>query len=856
MGIEKHTFLNERILKINHCMNSEPKDYDGAALAMREFAGRLARYYHKKHVDAYMNYGVDDEYYYFTVRRLQSGRAVSNLKEMGWLKDEFICEKLKCMIDQGNRVAHPEKGLLNTYMVQECYNSLNYIIESFIKEFPTDREYVNTLKGEILKFENGSKYGKDILNPVCKFDNVIGRRFENTWFVEDDIVDHNNVIRTKNGEALILKADYIGKGVRCVVKSKSQDGYIEGKYTIKENDLISNDIKKDNVTLKFNPDYLDPRTGKKESVLIASVNVTNRYDYKYEWWFVEEQRLFKENTHIITIRPYMEGKNIEFRAVNEGDEKKILSVVFGPITKEHITKEPLFKRGNNISTSNSESELIQKVVSKENVEPVLSRTQSAVDNIAKLPELTGQAKIEPNFKSKEYDLFPLIVSSIENSNINSQQQGLHFKWGFVKKDETFIPLYDGYEFKCRLDKGVGKVYRCEISCDGYSGKIISNSYHLLSKDDFLLPLVGNASITLELCNKEPYHNVIVLKAKFLNNNLNDKPNYTWVSGDKRIDSGSNSRYIISEKDIGTTFTCEISHPKRKGVIITDPFLVTSDMFKGLTEKEMEQNYIESKNCEENKSDSNLSTIESIHDSILKSVENFVAANSLKTELFSTLTQPSKKEDMDVFYMIDGKIYSYQEAKKQKRFDPDEGDRKIVRWLNEDGSMSNDEPSNEEIKRYIKNYKTPKNPGKIASVLFATYIKEKLSIEQLELLSGHRLSVKRSKYNIACHLLSMLMNISFIIYLIYGHYICIIATALIYISRFASLFNERNEKKSNKKLLYLCLDGLGILSCAILYELTTLSVQMCEFIGVIGALVGIITHCLYLLHIDFREYMIL
>ena len=56
--------------------------------------------------------------------------------------------------------------------------------------------------------------------------------------------------------------------------------------------------------------------------------------------------------------------------------------------------------------------------------------------------------------------------------------------------------------------------------------------------------------------------------------------------------------------------------------------------------------------------------------------------------------------MDVFYIIRGRIYTYEEARWKSRFDPEAGDRKIVRYLNDDGTMSDEEPTDEEIRRYL------------------------------------------------------------------------------------------------------------------------------------------------------------
>lgn len=87
--------------------------------------------------------------------------------------------------------------------------------------------------------------------------------------------------------------------------------------------------------------------------------------------------------------------------------------------------------------------------------------------------------------------------------------------------------------------------------------------------------------------------------------------------------------------------------------------------------------------------------------------------NVKTEEFSALyrfgvetivhaLKPHKLREMDVFYIVRGKTYTYKQAKKIKKFDPKKGDKKIIRYLNEDGSMSNEEPTDDEIRRYLEN----------------------------------------------------------------------------------------------------------------------------------------------------------
>ena len=59
-------------------------------------------------------------------------------------------------------------------------------------------------------------------------------------------------------------------------------------------------------------------------------------------------------------------------------------------------------------------------------------------------------------------------------------------------------------------------------------------------------------------------------------------------------------------------------------------------------------------------------------------------------------------DMDIFYQISGRIYTYDKAKQLHRFQPRRGDQMLVRYLNPDGTMSKDEPDKEAIAAYRNN----------------------------------------------------------------------------------------------------------------------------------------------------------
>lgn len=352
------------------------------------------------------------------------------------------------------------------------------------------------------------------------------------------------------------------------------------------------------IEYKFEPKFNE--SGKKyylQELRANLQNVDNRSKYQYSWYYdrtgSEEYELLQPGNYYYKLagQKWLIGKCIKLTATNS-ESGHTLNATYGPISSEQV-------------------------------EYGSSRTQETTDSgnsVTTSLELTGCAKIEPNLKAKEYDSLLLMVSSLDASNIDLQQQGIHYQWGFVKTDGSIFPLYNGRIFRCDPEKGVGKKYRCEITCDGFDGKIVSNDYGPISKSDFDIPLIGIASIAAEICNKEPYHNDLVLKVSFIESNINGKPNYTWVYGGTRNNSGSDSRHIISEADVGTEFTCEISHPKRKGTIIAGPFLVTSDTIKELTEKSLKQNGADRANVEENESASKPSEEETVEQDVVSVTE--------------------------------------------------------------------------------------------------------------------------------------------------------------------------------------------------------------------------------------------
>lgn len=210
------------------------------------------------------------------------------------------------------------------------------------------------------------------------------------------------------------------------------------------------------------------------------------------------------------------------------------------------------------------------------------------------PPLAGSISISKNYVANIYNAKyndGVVLEAAINLGVEVDPADINYTWGYVYTTGNRAGLLNEMEpleeskafFWCRHKDAIGRIYRCVIRCNGYSGVIVGE-YGPITEDDFKIPLVGRASIVPEVCTKKGHYNEIVMKASFYHNNINSKPTYTWFVGDRCISTGTDSRLNISKSDTSKPIKCEITHSTREGSIGSEPYVLSLEEYSLLSEQ--------------------------------------------------------------------------------------------------------------------------------------------------------------------------------------------------------------------------------------------------------------------------------
>ncbi len=205
-------------------------------------------------------------------------------------------------------------------------------------------------------------------------------------------------------------------------------------------------------------------------------------------------------------------------------------------------------------------------------------------------ELSGELTIERNFESSMYRFrynngLALIANVTLPDGVDASQ--VKFSWGWVYPKGNKMgqmcemrPLDEAQNmFWCRHDNALGRIYRCEARCPGFSG-VLTGEYGPIIEEDFEIPITGEICIKPQISVKDDIPQ-IVLKAECTNLNINKNPNYTWLVGDKVVDTGNYSRLNISKDDVSKTILCKISDEMRIGFKQSESFVLSLEKYNEL-----------------------------------------------------------------------------------------------------------------------------------------------------------------------------------------------------------------------------------------------------------------------------------
>lgn len=259
----------------------------------------------------------------------------------------------------------------------------------------------------------------------------------------------------------------------------------------------------------------------------------------------------------------------------------------------------IFRLGQQISAANNpetnsgnhsvDASISTDTETKDSSQATPSLEQTAINDSNGGSDSKGMS-VETSFERTiriERDLFAKHAKSNDRTVLKAVVEGvsentLQYKWGFLTYNGSFFQLSKSSTFSCTYDKSLGKTFRCVVTGDELATPLIGE-YGPVTEEDFQIPILGNASINMEICTKDVHKNEIVLKARFAQNNIDGKPCYTWRISDQQICTQQDSRLPVNETMLNQTVTCEISHPYRTGAVPAEYVVDETEYMKLKTE---------------------------------------------------------------------------------------------------------------------------------------------------------------------------------------------------------------------------------------------------------------------------------
>lgn len=380
---------------------------------------------------------------------------------------------------------------------------------------------------------------------VAKNVQRIGNLYAHPEPYQDESEDEYNARMKRDSDMLVFNAEEI-------IKSFEEALQLEIKFI---NENISG--VRGNLTIHYKT-RINNQSGKEESVLEADLSdVADRKDYQFIWRKLGQATPLSDRGRTIRLQAWMADEIIVLEAKHTSGEQS-LSAQYGPVKKDEI-----------ISAGNAPVYVNQgEIRSRGNIQDSLKQFAGEVV-IERSPHSNNDGEIS-------------LVATVKFQDSTISLDDITYRWGFVKHDGTLFELSGSKNrLWCTKGKSLSKTYRCEVRCKGYSN-FLTGEYGPLTEDDFAIPLFGVIGLDVEVCKKLEHKDEIVLKASFTKNNINGKPNYTWIiDGNEQIETGNDSRLPVTEARILKTFQCKITHPSRVGYVLSEPFVLTSEDYTNL-----------------------------------------------------------------------------------------------------------------------------------------------------------------------------------------------------------------------------------------------------------------------------------
>lgn len=186
----------------------------------------------------------------------------------------------------------------------------------------------------------------------------------------------------------------------------------------------------------------------------------------------------------------------------------------------------------------------------------------------------GRLRLE---KAKNYNGTGVkLIATLADADFKLEDSDVSIEWGFIGGSGNYIPITGensrkATDIKCSIGKGaLEKRYHCIVRRQGFS-KPLKAIFRPFTEDDFAIR--GTVEIRFDAEEN-------ALKAIVKNPNFEGQAQYTWYRNGV-VQNGQRERFLkVSRKDIGATYTCEITHPEVTFSKKSEtPYTITKEDFK-------------------------------------------------------------------------------------------------------------------------------------------------------------------------------------------------------------------------------------------------------------------------------------
>ena len=283
--------------------------------------------------------------------------------------------------------------------------------------------------------------------------------------------------------------------------------------------------------IQLEENAIDRQTGETVNRLVAQLtDVPDIKAYTYAWKRQSDGGTYQRGRYWFLL----DAENLKDQIIIlEATNEKIgqtLTAEYGPIKPEEI-----------------------KLRTNQRAPIAAKRTQTVVTDISsgsRKGTPSGRLYIEKveNFNGAGVKL----TAKLENADFSLEDPDVSIEWGFVGRTGNYYRIFGGKPaFTCLLKEDpFNKKYKCIVRRQGFT-RPLEATFRRLAEEDFAI----KGTIVIRFDAEES-----ALKATVKNSNFEGQPQYTWYRNDV-IQKGKQGRSIkVSKKDVGATYTCEITHP--------------------------------------------------------------------------------------------------------------------------------------------------------------------------------------------------------------------------------------------------------------------------------------------------------